>query len=629
MCGLLGIYGQKIDKNVFVNALNLQKHRGPDDYGYFENKSIQLGHRRLSIIDLSSRSKQPMSSEDGRITVVFNGEIFNFKELRDSLKKKGYKFKTYSDTEVLLNSYHYYKEKCLDLFIGMFAFAIYDANDDSIFIARDRLGVKPLYYKNNGMFVFSSEIKSILKMFKNVSSIDLNSVSSYLSFRSPSLESTFFNEIKQLAPAHYIKYKNKNLEIVRYWDLSKSLSLSRVDKGEIYYKEKLMSLLESSVQYRMISDVPIGSYLSGGVDSSAIVSIMSNSQKLPVNTYTIGLKDANEFDYAKIISQQYNTIHCEMTVSPNDYLSTTQKMIDFKDSPIGVPNEVFLYLMSRKLKNKATVVLTGEGADEIFGGYGRIFRSTDDYIKSLNLANGIYKGVQEKKIKESLKNTYGRIGFKNEVDHFMQKYQYIVFQEKKAMFNKDINIDLIEEEIRRPFVKAFKEVSKFEYMSKIMYVFEKLHLPVLLNRVDSATMAASVEARVPFVDHRLVEFAFSIPNKYKLKWLVDPSEVEELTGDKISEKYDTPKYILKKTLEDRIPNKILYRKKVGFPVPIDKIMLEKNKKMVKDLIMNGALLRTIFNRKEVERLFQSGTTSYNKIWSLFNLEVFHSKYFDL
>ncbi len=629
MCGLLGTYGGEIEKKLFLEALNLQSHRGPDDHGYFENRKLKLGHRRLSIIDLSPRSKQPMHSEDGTITVVFNGEIYNYKELRELLKNKGYKFRTTSDTEVLMNSYHLYKEKCLELFIGMFSFAIYDKNDDSIFVARDRLGVKPLFYSDDGLFVFSSEIKSILKILKNKIPIDIRAVSSYLSFRSSSQDSTFFNGIKQLPPGHFIKYKRRRIKIERYWDLSKFLSSSLVDEGETFYIEKLKRLLESSVDYRMISDVPIGSYLSGGVDSSAIVSIMAGKQILPINTYTIGLKDANEFQYANIISQKYNTTHHEMTVTPGDYLSATKKMIGYKDSPLGVPNEVFLYLMSKNLKNNASVVLTGEGADEIFGGYGRIFRSTDDYIKSVKLNSGEYRGVNEKNIEKNLQNTYGRTKFNSELEHFMHKYQYIKFKEKKDMFSGEINIDLIEKEIRRPFKDAFNEVNKYDYMSKIMYVFEKLHLPVLLSRVDSATMAASVEARVPFVDHRLVEFAFSIPNKYKLKWLVDPSSVEELMGDKISEEYDTPKYILKKSLEGKLPNKILYRKKVGFPVPIDKIMLEEHKKMVKDIIMDGAMIKKMFNREEVEKIFNSGPASYNKIWSLFNLEVFHSRYFSL
>jgi len=384
MCGILGVIGN-VDELRFKKALDLLAHRGPDNWGYRRIDSVHLGHRRLSIIDLREISKQPMTAGNGDIVGIFNGEIYNYRELRSDLEIAGYRFRTSSDTEVLLNAYHFYGAAALSRFIGMFAFAVYDKRTKDLFIARDRLGVKPLYYtKTDKGFCFASEVKSILALDDRRREINLVSVSSYLSFRYPVQNESFFSGIDCLPPACFMRVDaDGNYKITRYWSLADKLSEQSIDRGEEYYREQVKHLLQSAVRYRMISDVPVGAFLSGGVDSSAIVSEMAHMTDERVKTFTIGFDDpgSDERDFARLVADRYGTSHHEILIKASDYSETLSELIRYKDAPLGAPNEVPLYLMSRELKKYVTVVLSGEGADEIFGGYGRIFRSADDYEK--------------------------------------------------------------------------------------------------------------------------------------------------------------------------------------------------------------------------------------------------------
>jgi asparagine synthase (glutamine-hydrolysing) len=643
MCGILGKINFKNhmahDRCNFGEALKLQEHRGPDDCDIVEGDNFIFGHQRLSIIDLNAHAKQPMVSNCGKYTLVFNGEIYNYKEIRKDLVKKGYQFNTESDTEVLLNSYIEYGIKCIKLFIGMFAFAINDKASNLTYVVRDRLGIKPLYYyKNNDAFIFSSEIKSILKLQKNIKQkLNINAISSYLSFRYPILNDTFFKDINSLAPAHYIKISSSNVEFVEYWNIVDSFKEQKNDKGEEYYISELRKILKSSVEYRMISDVPIGSFLSGGVDSSIITAIMSENSQKPIKTFTIGFEDDgfNEFEYANIIANQFETSHKEVVLSSKNYIDTMEKLIYYKDAPLSVPNEVPLYLMSKELKKSITVVLSGEGADEIFGGYGRIFRSPYDYERIKNIDNlNLSRKEKEEWCKEFIKK-YIKCSFNTEIEHFMNIYSYTSFNDKQELLNKDIDLYEIEKMFLNKFLYYFEELSDESYYNKLMYTFEKIHIVGLLHRVDTATMASSVEARVPFLDHRLVEFASTIPLKYKLKWNSDKdkNKTKLLMSDKISENYDTPKYILKKAYENMLPNKILYRKKVGFPVPLNKWLGGDFNKYAKKLLLSEeASSRKLYNIHNIEKWLNSEKLSLNhsnamKIWMLINIELFMKKYF--
>ncbi len=642
MCGILGQITlsktENISQNCFKESLDLQHHRGPNDSDIFSDKEFIFGHRRLSIIDLDSHAKQPMISDCGNYILVFNGEIYNYQEIKINLIEKGYIFHTLSDTEVLLNAFIEYGIDCIQQFIGMFAFAIHDKRRDEYYIVRDRLGIKPLYYsKDSDKFIFSSEIKSILKLDNKKRELDHKAVSSYLSFRYPILNNTFFKDIYSLAPAYYIKLSKLDFEIVEYWNVVDKFKEQKNDKGEAYYQAKLRELLESSVKYRMISDVPFGAFLSGGVDSSVITALMAKNSSKPIKTFTIGFEEEgfNEFKYANIIAEKYNTVHKEIILSGKNYIETMEKLINYKDAPLSVPNEVPLYLMSKELKKDITVVLSGEGADEIFGGYGRIFRSPYDYnrikeIDSLDLTN-----IEKRELSKNFIKKYLTDSFDSEIDHFINIYSYTDFEDKKGLLNEALPLDKIEEELIEKFIYYFDELKDDSYYNKLMYAFEKVHIVGLLHRVDTTTMAASVEARVPFVDHRLVEFAFTIPLKYKLKWESEEAKKSSklLMSNKISEEFDIPKYILKKSYEDMIPSEILYRKKMGFPVPLnDWFGGHFNDYAKKILLSDEAKNRGIYNIKNIEDWLKSDRLSEDhnfamKIWMLVNLELFVRKYF--
>ena len=643
MCGILGqvdyLSTSAWNESKFKKALSLQKHRGPDDSGVVVGEDFIFGHRRLSIIDLDSHAKQPMTSSDGEVILVFNGEIYNYQELRKDLVKKGYSFSTKSDTEVLLYSYYEHGIECIQNFIGMFAFAIFDNRTQKTFIVRDRLGVKPLYYcKIKDTITFSSEIKSILELADLDVALNIKAVSSYLSFRYPILDDTFFDSIYSLPPAHYIELTKGSFFINEYWSLVDSFKEQKVDKGEEFYLNKLQHLLESSVKYRMISDVPIGVFLSGGVDSSVITSIMANESKDPVNTFTIGFNESefNEFSYADIIAKKYNTRHHKIIIDSADYLENLEKLIKYKDAPLSVPNEVPLYIMSKELKKNITVVLSGEGADEIFAGYGRIFRSPYDLYRIQNIDSLDLSDDEKDKLCKNFIKKYIVDSFESDVDHFHNIYSYTSLLDKKALLNSSIPLDDIENDFLDKFIYLFNEIKNETYYNKMMYVFEKIHLVGLLQRLDVSTMAASIEARVPFVDHRLVEFAFSIPFKYKIKWGKDNSKYNSrvLMSDQISEKYDTPKYILKKAFENKLPNEILYRKKVGFPVPLYNWLGGEFKKYAETILLSSAAQsRGIYNVANIEKMLNNDRVHEDhglamKIWMLVNLELFCMRYFN-
>ena len=644
MCGILGSirFKDNFDFNVgqFRDALQLQKHRGPDDYDVVEGEKFIFGHQRLSIIDLSSHAKQPMVSNCGKYTLVFNGEIYNYKEIRQELLDKGYKFNTESDSEVLLNSYIEYGIECIGLFIGMFAFAIDDQVSDTTYIVRDRMGIKPLYFhRSNDGFIFSSEIKSILSLQKDhQQKLNVDALSSYLSFRYPILNDTFFEGIESLAPAHYIKLTSSNIEFSEYWNIAHHFQKQKDDKGEDFYISEIRKLLDSAVEYRMISDVPIGSFLSGGVDSSVITAIMSKHSSETVKTFTIGFDNDgyNEFEYAKLIADRYKTSHKEITLSGENYIGTMERLINYKDAPLSVPNEVPLYLMSMELKKSITVVLSGEGADEIFGGYGRIFRSPYDYERIKNIDSLDLSEIEKDELCRAFIKKYVSSSFESEVDHFIDIYSYTSFLDKEKLLNKKIDLNRIETKFVDKFISYFDELDDESYYNKMMYTFEKIHIVGLLHRVDTTTMAASVEARVPFLDHRLVEFAASIPIKYKLKWNSeeDRNRSRLMMSDEISETYDCPKYILKKAYENIIPNEVLYRKKVGFPVPLnDWLGGDFNEYAKTVLLSEKAASRNLYNMETLTKMLSdegtfSSHSSAMKIWMLINVELFMKNSFD-
>ena len=598
MCGIAGIFSiNKVSElQNRIHAMNNSIiHRGPDAGGYIIDKNIALGHRRLSIIDTSVSANQPMISKSKIWNLVFNGEIYNFNEIKSELK---YVFKTNSDTEVILAAV---EEKGVKWFLnkanGMFAIALYNTKTKHLYLIRDRLGIKPLFYFNNGeKLVFSSEIKGILSSGLVKAKFNASAVDEYLGNRYVREPFTFFENIYQLNSGCYIEV-NESLESKehRYWDFPDKFN---IDKN--YDEENLASLFEQelikSIKYRLISDVPVGTYLSGGVDSSLITAIVSKIKKEPLNTFTIGFPEINEFKYSKIIAEKYNTSHQEILMEKKDYLDNQERLIGYKDAPLAVPNEIPLAVMSTKLKEKVTVVLSGEGADELMGGYGRIFRKPFDYDNQ-NSNQSFY-------------------------EYFIIDYEYV----SREIRDKFISSP---KKYRKYFDKKIvKDFSNKSNEENVFRFFHKYHVKGLLNRVDMTTMQASVEARVPFLDHNLIEFVYNkIPYNLKLKWnsKIAKQEARNLSSNIYSENLDIPKYLLRKISYNYLPNEIIERKKVGFPVPLSE-WFHNLEQIARDILpkapwLNQGIINDLIDESK------SDIRSGQVLWMFINIEIFRKKYF--
>jgi len=628
MCGISGIVSVKkslnINEEVIKEMLSKIKHRGPDADGIYKDKKTIFINARLKIIDLSDSANQPF--EYKKFIIVYNGEIYNFKELRSMLLKKGHQFNTNSDTEVILHLYEEYGIKFLEYLNGMFAFAILNKETEEILFARDRLGIKPFFYSflDNSTLVFGSNIPTILSSKLIKPSINVQGISSYLSFRYEIGEQTVYREIKKLLPGHYMMLKDRELKIKQYWELP----MKKLSAKEISYKKaknKILRKLENSIRYRMISDVPLGAYLSGGVDSSAVVSIMSKYSTEKIKTYTIGFSEENEFDFARIVANKYNTLHKEITIDTETFFRTLIELIREKGAPLGVPNEIPLYIMSKELRKDITVVLSGEGADELFYGYGKIFKLYYDYKRLKK--KGFFSNIFYKKIKEKYKDW----DTKTFSIFFVQRYSYVSFHKKSLIFKEKIwENDLQKDRFCFEFFEnMFKDVSTMHPQDQVGYVFLKVHLPNLLMRVDNSTMATSVEGRVPFLDHDLVEYAFQLPRKYKIKWKSVTSRIRAVfkTSNEISEIFDVPKRILKDIMSDYLPKTILFRSKKGFPVPLS-IWFKGEAKNIALNILSSKVFKEmdLFNIKQVKNLIENFDGSYNDaylIWLLINLFVWY------
>ena len=620
MCGISGIYysdqGRSIEPQLLDKITDVMFHRGPDGRGTYIDRNLGLGHRRLSIIDIEG-GKQPMSDNAGLVWIAFNGEIYNFKDLKQDLLQKGYLFKTESDTEVIINSYLEYGEKCIQEFNGMFAFAIWDKRIQKLFIARDRLGIKPCYYyQDNEKFVFASEIKAILEHPDIEKIPDINSIVEYMSLRYTLDENTLFRNIKELLPGNFLTISDSNIQIHKYWELSKD------KKNNIIYNDILdqcESLFNDSVKKRMISDVPIGAFLSGGLDSSAIVSVMSG-QNNKIKTISVGFdegKEYNEFEYAQLIAQQFKTDHHELVLESKDYLSVIRKLIWHRDGPLEVKNEIAIYYMSKELKKYFTVVLSGEGADELFIGYPKYFNSTKklNLIKKLSGLSFIFTNRLMSFILDFMKRgeTGRRIlngaSTKDEVENLY--LANLVQHRDYSIFNDPLKETA--HQMEEKLIQYFSNLNGMGFHDKFLYFDANHHLQSLLMRIDRMTMANSVEARVPFLDHRLFEFISALP--YTIKY---------------NKKKKISKILLKELFSDKLPESVVWRKKMGFPVPIKNWLKDQNfQKEIRSIILNEkSRSRGYFNFPNIEALFNDFSRNEELLWRLFNLELWHKTFID-
>lgn len=599
MCGINGIISCKKISNLTdrIDIMNKSiRHRGPDDHAVWCNdtKNIGLGHQRLSIIDLNQRSKQPMCSNSGRWMIVYNGEIYNYKILKD---RTAYQYKTNSDTEVILA---YVEEFGVEQFLkdsnGMFAICFLDLQEKAAYLCRDRLGIKPIfYYQKEDQLIFSSEIKGILNSGLVEAQLNEGAIDEYLGNRYVRAPYTFFQNIYQVLPGTYIKFDSElKYQEIRYWTIPTEFNMA-TEYNETKIMEEFEERLSKSITNRLIADVPVGTYLSGGVDSSLISAIAAIHTGNELNTYTIGFDEMNEFSYAKQVANQYNTSHHEIKMTKAGYFSLIDSVIGFKDAPLGVPNEILLSKMLEELKKKITVVLSGEGADELLGGYGKIFRSSFDYG---NL---------------SIKSSY--------YDYLISLYEYVP---------RDIRDEYLT--VKKPYRDIFDGQIKSEFKGRaneenIFRFFHNYHVTGLLQRVDTTTMLAGVEARVPFLDHTLIEYAYKcVPYSMKLRW--KPGVDERLissVADSYSENLDIPKYLLKKVSEKYLPGEVIYRKKMGFPVPLNN-WFDNLEASAQEILKDAYWLKKACVDQLVAAChinFRAGQT----LWMFLNVELFRKKYF--
>ena len=637
MCGIAGIYNstENLEKlqSLACSLTDMLKHRGPDGNGYKvldqqNNRRTMFAHTRLSIIDLTDNAAQPMTDSIGRFFITYNGEIYNHLELRQELENLGSVFRTDSDTEVIIESYKQWGLEGFKRFIGMWALAIWDSVNEELILSRDRLGIKPLFFsEKDGAVAFGSEPKVVLESLGMKPRLNVNAISDYFGYRYVLGGDSFFEGIKSLEAGTHLVCKNGKIEKITYWTLP--IVKEKKDHSEVELQEELRSLLRSSVSYRMISDVPFGSFLSGGLDSSILVSEMSKIQENPIKTFTIGFKEKgfNEFEYAKAVSEHLETNHTETELDADSYLEAMLKMIAIKDAPLAVPNEIALHKMSLVLKRDITVVLSGEGADELFGGYGRIFRSAYDYER---MAAGL---SMPNVLKENLALKYETLETGSELDHFLKQYSYVSDKEKQSLFSPLILESLKGDLDNRNFFEPlWQNLEGLSLSEKIIWIFQKVHLEGLLGRLDSSTMSASVEGRVPFVDHRLVEFFNNVPIEFKMRWRSQAhmKEAEMLNSDQISEVYDTTKYILRETYKKDLPEIISARKKVGFPVPLQEWLAGSLKGYAKERLLDSkSKTSEVFNSEEVKVSLEnagSNTRSGLKVWMMLNAEEWMRQY---
>lgn len=580
MCGICGVVyfdnGKKVSLDFLKKMTAVLVHRGPDDEGYFLDDNAGFGHRRLKIIDLKL-GHQPMFNEDNSICITYNGEIYNYMELRKILEKKGHRFRTNSDTEVIIHSYEEYDADMLTQFNGMFAFALWDRRNKTLFLARDRFGIKPVYYYCDGnKFLFASEIKAILQDDSIRRALDATALADYLRFQNILGEKTFFKNIRILKQGHYLTLKNCNLKTTQYWDVRFSKNLV---KSFHEAKREFRQVFESSVKKTaIVSDVPVSSYLSGGMDSGSICSIASRTLKYRVKSFTLATDDddLDESRYAKQLSKFCGTTHYEYALKPEDFVENIRKLIWHLDEP-RAGTCIQNYMVAGLAGRHAKVVLAGEGGDELFGGYSRhsaALSEKPDY-NVFKLMPVLFDG---KSANQLLLRSFAK---------------------KTAPYDPEREIT----------EKYLPNVAQESAVNKLFYLDQKIYLHDLLIVDDKVNMAHSVEERVPYLDNEMTDFALSLPPSMKIK-------------------NRTSKFIVRKSLDGIIPEETLSRPKMGFRAPDSGWFRNELKWFVSHILLSkNSRIYEYFNRDYVDWIVKahvSGERNYSRrIWSLLNIELWH------
>ncbi|MBR3209945.1 MAG: asparagine synthase (glutamine-hydrolyzing) [Bacilli bacterium] len=605
MCGFCGYINKKEKK--YINKMNdAIVHRGPDDESYYKDDFIAMGFRRLSIIDLKS-GRQPMTNEDESMVITFNGEIYNFKEIKKDLVKKGHIFKTNSDTEVILHGYEEYKEKILSKLRGMFAFVIWDKNTQTLFGARDHFGQKPFYYcKMNETFMYASEIKSMLYHPDFKKEVNKEALKPYLTFQTSVLEETFFKNVYKLKPGHYFiyDYNKDDLTIKEYYNIN----FRPIPQNFNDLVEKIDETITKSIDYHIISDVPVGAYLSGGIDSSYVVSYLK-----PDKTFSVGFnyKDFNEVPMAKDLSDILKIQNKSELINSDDFFESIDKVQYYADEPTANLSAVPLYFLSKLAAKDVKVVLSGEGADELFGGY----TSYDEDIKLKKYRKLPFFIRRFIKILVSPFPSFHGKNFLTKGGSKIEEYYVgnaFIFDNKEAnkVLSEKYKSNITYQDITKPY---YDKVKDKDDLTKMQYLDMYFWLPNdILLKADKMSMANSLELRVPILDKEVFALAKTIPTNYKLS-------------------HNTTKYILRKAASKRIPEEWYKRRKKGFPVPIIKWFREEKYYNIVKEIFNEDFTKEFFNQelllKMLDDHYNSKKNNCRKLWTIYVFLVWYKKFF--
>lgn len=619
MCGICGKFNFDREKKVSPDLLkamaDMIQHRGPDDEGFFVSGPVGLGFRRLSIIDLQT-GHQPLSNEDGSVWIVFNGEIYNYQELRAFLQGKGHIFKTQTDTEVIVHLYEEMGEKCVEKLRGMFAFAIWDGRNKTLFLARDRVGIKPLYYwLSEQCLIFASEIKALLADPEVEPELVPGMIDRFLTFYYVPGEETLLRNIFKLSPGSYMVVRDGKAEIKEYWDLN----FSPQERSLADAESELLSLLDECVRMHMVSDVPVGFLLSGGVDSTAMLGMAVGKTERHLSSFTLGFSEpglADERPYARLAASRYGSDHHEMTITAQQFADFVPKFAWYMEEPVCEPQAIALYYVTRLAKDYVKVLISGEGGDEAFAGYP-IYRNVL-WLERLKKVLGPLTGMLSSTL-SAVNRTLHSPRIAKYAPLFklpFPSYYYSRTSSPSRFFNLH-HEDLYSAPFAPHVDRNFSQSAVQRYMNDnangpvntMLYADTKTSLPDdLLLKADKMTMANSIELRVPFLDHKFLEFAASLPENFKVRNL-------------------TTKYIAKTALKERVPHEILHRKKAGFPVPYERWMRTELKDWVRDILLDSKTVsRGYFKRACIEQLIDEDLRLHNypkEILSLVSLELWH------
>jgi asparagine synthase (glutamine-hydrolysing) len=631
MCGICGIViperaQRAVDQRLLVRMRDSLVHRGPDGAGLFVDGPIGLGHRRLSIVDVE-HGAQPMTTDDGRSTIVYNGEVFNHPALMAELRAAGVSYHTHCDTETVLHLYERYGRAFVNHCRGMFAIAIWDRADRTLTLARDRFGVKPVYYVHaaDGTLYFASEIKALLAAGAVAPSLNAQAFPDFLANHAPSGTDTLFAGVKRLPAGHTLTWNDGTIRIDRFWDLSfvPDPALARASDADLVaeYTERF----EEAVRLRLMADVPLGMFLSGGIDSAAITAVMSKMVDGPIKTFSVAFaeREANELRYARMVSEKFRTDHHEVVVSPEQFWDALPTLIWHEDEPLAHPSSVALNFVSRLAAEHVKVVLTGEGSDETLAGYNR-YRVT-----MANMALGsAWEAIVPRPLRAALAGAIGEAGAAGVRGKLARTFLArpanldAMYFDNFAVFAPDRLSALLSPEMRaavagvNPYAAYHDAIATSDaptLLGKLLYADAKTYLQELLMKQDQMSMAASIESRVPFLDHPLAEFTGRMPERMKLRGM-------------------TTKYVLRQAMKDRLPAEILSRKKMGFPVPVGAWFRGEWRHLLDEFVLSDrALRRGLFQPDVLRRLVHghlAGENHTERLWALLTLEIWQRIAFD-